>query len=416
MKKIFLIGLLLLALNIFAKAIDKIVAKVGSDIILQSELDQNFAQIKQFGQQDVSKMDVLNQIIESKLIIQKAENEDYSVDINKIRQETENYVEQIKSKYPSEEYFFNDLSKAGLTISDLKLQYKKSLKEQQLKQQIIMSEINRKINITDAELQDFYKEKKDLIPIRSEKDKIGMIMRKVEAGKETKKNKLNKINEIIEQLHEGKSFTKLAKELSDGPSGESGGNLGWIEKGMMVKSFEDAAFKLKVDEISDVVKTQFGYHVIKVTDKRHSEIKVKHILIKVEPSETDVKAVHILMENIIEKYNSGEEFATLAKSYSQDDSTAINNGIMGEFNQDEYPQIFKETLLKLNYGEISEVIEMEGILYLLAKLEKVESRPYTYSELYKELHEELSNIKREKLYTEFIKDLKKESFVQILID
>ncbi|MEA1972798.1 MAG: peptidylprolyl isomerase, partial [Candidatus Cloacimonadota bacterium] len=388
MKKIIFITLVLIVQTIFAKPIDKIVAKIGNEIVLQSELDQAFAQINQFGQQNISKLDVLDQIIESKLIIQKAEVDEYQVDINRIRQETEKYLEQVKAKYPSEEQFYNDLSKAGLTLSDLKIQYKNSLKEQQLKQRIIMNEINRKINITDAELQDYYKEKKDLMPIRPEKNKIGIIMRKVEAGKKTKKDNLSRINEIIEKLHDGKNFTKLAKKYSEGPSGKSGGNLGWVEKGMMVKSFEDAAFKLKVDEISDVVKTQFGYHVIKVTDKRYSEIKVKHILIKEQPSKVDIQAVNKLMQNIIVKYNSGIEFSQLAKTYSQDDSTAVNGGIMGEFSNDEYPQIFTDYLQNLDYGEVSEVIDIEGILYILAKLEKVESRPYKYSELYDELFEE----------------------------
>jgi len=416
MKKIIILLALLSVVLINAKTIDKIVAKVGDDIILQSELDQSFAQVKQFGQQNVSKLDVLNQMIESLLIIQKAEIDEYQVDINTIRQETEKYFEQIKSKYPSEKQFYNDLSQAGLTVSELKTQYKKSLKEQQMKQQIMMNEINRKIHITDAELQDFYKEKKDTIPIREEKDQIGMIMRKVEAGKQTKKLAIERINAIIEKLHEGNSFSKLAKQYSECPSSKNGGDLGWVERGMMVKSFEDAAFKLKVDEISDVVKTQFGYHVIKVVDKRYSEIKVKHILIKTEPSEKDIQAVHELLNNVIQKFKDGEDFGELAKTYSQDDSTAVRNGILGEFSKEDYPQIFSNEISKLNYGEISEVIDIQGILYILAKLKKVESRPFTYSELYDELNNELSSIKREKLYNEFIIELKKKAFVQILLD
>lgn len=417
MKKLSLILILLMAIICFqAEVVDKIVAKVGDEIILQNELEQNFAQMKQFSQENVSKIDVLNRMIESLLIIQKAKNEGYETDINRIRQETENYIRSIKSRYPTEKQFYNDLSKAGLTVSELKKQYRQSLKEQQLRQQIVANEINSKIHITDAELQDFYKEKKDSIPMRPAKDKIGLIMRKVEAGKETQKNALELINKIIERLSEGENFSRLAKEYSQGPSAVNGGELGWVEKGMMVKPFEDAAFRLKVDEISDVVKTQFGYHVIKVTAKRHSEIKVKHILIKNDPSENDIKAVNILMNQVRDKFINGEDFAKLAKTYSQDDSTAVRGGIMGEYTKAEYPQIFADYINNLDYGEISEVIDMDGILYLIAKLERVQSRPYTYAELYDQLYNELSSIKREKLYEDFIVKLKKESFVKILVD
>ena len=146
------------------------------------------------------------------------------------------------------------------------------------------------------------------IPNRPEMYKVGMIVRFIEAGEDTKNKVLLEINKIRDKLNEGADFAELADEYSDGPSASNGGNLGFFGKGMMVKPFEDAAFALMPGEISEVIETQFGYHIIKVLEKKGNEVNASHILKIVEATENDVQANIQLMEGVLQKLAEGEDF------------------------------------------------------------------------------------------------------------
>lgn len=108
----------------------------------------------------------------------------------------------------------------------------------------------------------------------------GKLEEKISKDEVLNKDKKNKAEEILTRIKNGEDFAKLAKEFSEDPSAADGGNLGWFEKGKMVQEFENAAFALKPGEVSGIVRTQYGYHIIKVNDKKDNEISASHILIK----------------------------------------------------------------------------------------------------------------------------------------
>ncbi len=416
MKKILVIVInLLVAIQIFAVNLDKIVAKVGDEIILKSDLEKNINQLKAMNNipKGVSKLDVLNKMIETKLVIQKAKENNYSVDNLKVEELANNQLKQIEAKFPDHQTFLKELKKANLNPVDLKEYYKKMITEQKLKDQIIQNEIKSKVHVTSAEVEEFYNEKKDSLPLRPEMDKIGMIMRTVKPSKETDKTAFKAINKIVDELNNGADFAELAKKESDDYSGKNGGDLGFFSRGMMVKPFEDAAFSLQPGQISKVVKTRFGYHVIKMEEKRGDEIRVRHILKLVKPTKLDIEAEMKLMDNIVSKIRAGADFSELAKTYSEDDSTAVRGGVLGEFPKDNYPELFKPYLTPLKYGECTDVIKQDNVLYIFKKLEKIPSRQYKFSEIENRIKDMAMANKEEELYKEWIKNIKKEAYIEI---
>ena len=416
---VILVYLLISVSLLGAIVVDKIVAKVGREVILKSELEQRKQELEAAGllQGNESDYDILYNMVEQKLVLLKAKNEGFTVNENELKSLAEQQIQQIASQFKTQHEFENYLRKeAGISVLELKEFYIKQLREEKLKNDIIQKEIKNKIHITEAEVQDYYNEHKEEIPLRPEMDEIGMIMRTVRPSEETRKKALLKINKIKDMLNEGADFSELAKKYSDCPSAKNGGDLGFVEKGTLVKPFEEAAFSLIPGEISEVVETKFGFHLIKLEEKKGNEIHVRHILIKVEPSQKDIEAETTLMENILKKLRNGENFYELAKTYSEDDSSAVRGGVIGEYTKEDYPELFKDYLVNLDYGEFTDLIKEDNILYIFGKLKKIPARPYTYEEIYDRLREMVISQKETELYENWIKGLLKENYVEILLD
>ncbi|MEA2096054.1 MAG: peptidylprolyl isomerase [Candidatus Cloacimonadota bacterium] len=419
MKKILLVIIALFFIALLpAEVVDKIIAKVGREIILKSDLEKRMQQLNASGtaMNNITQFDILNDMIEAKLIIQKAKEEEYEVDDQMIKEMAEDQIKQVASQFPSELEFKKELRGAGLSVPDLKDYYIEMMTEEQLKSQIIRHNIKSKIHITEGEVEEYYKENLVDIPPRPEMYKIGMIVRFIKAGKDTKEKVLVEINKIRDKVNEGADFAELAKEYSDGPSAANGGNLGFFGKGMMVKPFEAAAFALMPGEISEVIETQFGYHIIKVLEKKGNEVNASHILKIVEATEEDVQANIQLMEDVLQKLIDGEEFTELAKTYSEDEESAIKGGAIGEFTKDTFPEIFKKHLENLEVGENTGLVREQENFYIFSILNKIPEREYRYTEIFDKLKEMVTSQKEIELYGNWIKQLMHETYVEILIE
>lgn len=197
------------------------------------------------------KKNILEQIINYELLFQQAEKEKVKISQDDINLE----IDKIKDNFSSPEEFNEALKANKLTLTQLKDDIKR-----QLMIQYILEEARNKINITDDELLEYYNENQESF-FESKRIHARHIL--VETEEEAKS--------IIDQLKEGIiDFAELAKEKSICPSAENGGDLGFFAKGQMVKEFEDVSFSLEPGEISDIVKTEFGYHIIKCEEKKEA--------------------------------------------------------------------------------------------------------------------------------------------------
>ncbi|MEJ2033189.1 MAG: peptidylprolyl isomerase [Deltaproteobacteria bacterium] len=204
---------------------------------------------------------VLNKMIEGKLLFQKAQEEGTIVNDKAVADK----LAQIKTRFPNEEKFNQSMASMGVSEADLKSQIKQGLTIQKF----LDHKFIQKIKVSDKEAQKFYEENKDKFK-QPEMVRASHILIKCpkDADENTKKAARKKIEEIKKQLDQGADFAELAKKDSQGPSSSKGGDLGFFRRGQMVPAFEKAAFALKPGQVSDVVETQFGYHLIKVQEKK----------------------------------------------------------------------------------------------------------------------------------------------------
>ncbi|HDM10353.1 MAG: peptidylprolyl isomerase [Deltaproteobacteria bacterium] len=211
------------------------------------------------------KKNLLESLINRELLYQESQKRGITVD----EAEVEKQFQAVKKQYANDDTFKQALQRANYTESGVRSQLKRAIAIERF----IDQELKSKIKITDKEVKDYYDSHPDLFR-RPAQIRASHILVKLSANptKEEKEKALKEINEIKEKIRSGEDFGDLAKKYSDGPSAKRGGDLGFFSKGQMVKPFEDAAFALNVGQVSDVVETVFGYHLIKVTEKRPDTI------------------------------------------------------------------------------------------------------------------------------------------------
>lgn len=209
--------------------------------------------------------EVLNQLIDRILLFQDSKTRGIAIENSAVQAE----LSKLKGRFPNEDAFKNALAASNTTEADLTEKITEGLAIRQL----IDTHIAPNTTVTDKEAQSFYEENPDLFA-QDEQVKASHILIKLDpAADDVQKAKAKKeIEDLQKKLKEGAEFAQLAKEHSQGPSGPKGGDLGFFSRGQMVKPFENVAFELKVGEVSEIVETRFGYHLILVTEKKPTSV------------------------------------------------------------------------------------------------------------------------------------------------
>src|SRR3989338_3019969 len=205
---------------------------------------------------------IIDDLVGRELLIQNCNKIGIKITDDELNKE----LSAIKSRFPNEEQFNHVIKSKNLTIDEVKSDVKKALAIKNL----MKNEIEDKISINEKAVDEYYKNNSSKF-VEGESVKASHILVNADksSSKEEKDKARKKIDGLLIRVKKGEDFAKLAKENSDDPgSGQNGGDLGFFGKGMMVPNFEKAAFSLNKGEVSDVVETEFGYHIIKMVDKK----------------------------------------------------------------------------------------------------------------------------------------------------
>jgi peptidyl-prolyl cis-trans isomerase C len=255
---------------------DDTVAFVNGTKLSRTALDQEVSAIQQrmqMGGQTLSAEQsselqgtVLDRMIDRELLFQASKKEGVKIEEKSISEE----IAKFKGQFPSDEAFKETLTNMQLTEEDLKGEFGRGLAIQEFVEKSIIS----KIAVSDDDIKKFYDENKDEFR-QAEQVRASHILVSIaeNADEATKKAAREKIVDLQKQIKGGADFAELAKTNSQCPSSAMGGDLGYFTKGRMVKPFEDAAFGLKNGEVSDIVETNFGFHLIKVTDRKEESMQ-----------------------------------------------------------------------------------------------------------------------------------------------
>lgn len=247
------------------------VAVVNGSVITQAEFDGEMTRVRERflrkgrplsdSQLSQVKKDVLENLISIELLYQETQKRGIQVDEATVNEQ----LSTLKKRFPSEAEFESAMRKMNLSEPAIKSQFKREMAIQQL----IDEQFTQKAAVSEDEIKTFYESRLDSFK-QPEQVRARHILMKVDPqADESQRAEARKKLEMIQQkLQKGEDFEALAKEYSEGPSNAKGGDLGYFGRGQMAKPFEEAAFALRSGEVSDIVETKFGYHLIEVIDRK----------------------------------------------------------------------------------------------------------------------------------------------------
>lgn len=313
--------------------LDKIIARVDDKIVLQSELEFRFLQEKSRQKSAVDesalRCEVLRQLIIEKMLIVKAETDSVTVDDDAVENQVDNRLRVMISQFGSEEKL---VEAYGKTIDEWKNTFREPVR-QQLMVERMQDEIKRSVKVTPEEVKKFFKRiPQDSLPFFSKEVQIGQIVRMPKANEKQKLYYKTKLQELKDRIGNGEDFGKLAAEFSEDPgSAAQGGTLGYVKRGEMVPEFEAEAMRLKPGELSNIIETEYGFHLIQLLDKRGAEYNARHILLKPVPSEEDFKATEKFLDSLANRIRLDSiSFEKAAKDFSEDKRTAASGGFLSD--------------------------------------------------------------------------------------
>jgi peptidyl-prolyl cis-trans isomerase SurA len=420
------IFLTLLFLFIFAgisysqKEGDRIIAIVGNDVMLESDLQyqvQLYMRQNQLSQVNpILIQQVFQQLLNEKILVAKAEQDSIEIKPEEIAKELDYRLKSLLEQFGTEERIEQVY---GMSVGKIRLVLKDDLEKKMKADRVKRKKFPGGIKVTDKEVKEFYSQYKDSLPkAREEYEILNIsIIRKV--TDDEKMLAKEKAQLILDSILRGADFSEMAKRHSvDLQSAKEGGNLGYARRGMFVPAFEDMAYSLKPGEISPLVETEFGYHIIRLNEKNNDQINVSHILIDFPKLESnDLQTISFLKELRADIEANKLTFEEAAKKYSQDPETALKEGYLGFVTIDKLDSSLYVSLKAMQPKDITgptKIGDNKNYSYELIKLKSINpEHKLTLETDYDKVKRFAEYFKETAEVEKWVEEIKKNIFVEI---
>jgi len=421
MKKYFFFLLLFIFPELIAQqSIDKVIAVVDNEIILKSELEYQInllaAQRKIDPKTPALREQVLKMLIDEKLVYAQAGLDSITASEDEIGKQIEYQVNQLLQQYGSKERVEQMYN---LSLEKIKRELRDDVRKNIMIQKMQEKKFGQ-VESTRREVEDFFGQFKDSLGVIPEKVKISHIFKNPQTSSTLKNKYKMQAQAILDSIKGGADFAELAKKYSEDPgSAAQGGDLGFVKRGVFYPEFESAAYALKEKQLSEVTESPVGFHIIQLLEKRGESIHTRHILIKIKADdESDLNTIETLTEirdSIVRKMGTFFEFA---KKYSDDKETVNLGGQLGSLYLNQLDKALLDVVGKLKENEISypKRVNYAGASYgyhIVWLEKKIPQHKPSIEVDYTELKKLSDEYKKQKLYGQWLEELKSKIFWEI---
>ena len=401
--------------------IDRIVALVEQTVITEKELNDRIKTlVNQLNKQkieipptDVLQKQMLERMVLEKLQISFAQQTGLKVEDALLDKTIERIAEQNKLDLAE---FKKALASEGMSFR----RFREDLRNEILLSRLKEREVDSKLSITEAEVENYL----SLQSKEQQSDEYNLSHILIRTPEDASPNKLaelkRKADDAFNQIKSGKDFAQVSAALSDAPNALEGGQLGWKNITQLPSLFADAVRNLKPGQTTEILRSANGFHIIKLNERRGgssplviTQSHLRHILIKVSEV-TSEKEAKQRMEIIRERAEHGEDFAELAKQYSED-SSASNGGDLGWVNPNENLPELDRAMEKLAIAEISPIIKSQFGIHIIQVTERRQQDMSKEAAKLK-ARQEIRARKSDEAYQDWIRELRDKAFVEIRLE
>lgn len=417
------------------QVVDKVVAVVGKNIILQSDVESQYVQYRMQGVAEgnasAMRCAILEELLFQKLMLNQAEMDSLTVTDAEVDAELNRRISELIGRAGSQEKLESIFNR---TMNEIKEELRRVVKERMLQEQV-RAGIIKNAAVAPAEVKSFFNSMPaDSIPMVDTEYEIMQIVKRPPVSIDEKLKIKNELYQIRKRILDGESFSTMAILYSEDPgSATKGGELGFTGRGEWAPEFEAAAFNLRDGEISEVVETQFGFHIIQLIERRGEYVNCRHILLTAKvPVEALEKAQHELDSAAALIRNGAMTFEEACKKFSDDESKTnggyIANpmggnriGLQDIQGMEVYFPEFKNlafVISKLSEGEVSDPVPMttndNKDAFRLVMVKKIhQAHKANLTDDYSKIQAWALNQKQQTLIQQWIRDNAKKAFIRI---
>jgi len=397
--------------------IDRIIAVVDKEIITESELQERVALVALQNRIDPKQPELRNQILDGmiteKLILAQAILDSVTVTEAEItqalEQQLQNIVRQAGSEQRVEQYY-------GMPLSRIRREFRDDMRKQLLVQRVRQTR-EANLLVSRREVEEFFSTYRDSLPQVPEQYQLSNIFVVPKPDSAIEAEIRRKLQSVLDSIRAGGDFADFARRYSQDGTAASGGDLGWAKRGTFVTEFEAAAFSLTEKGISGIVKTEFGFHLIQLLERRGESVHTRHILLRVEKGAASDSAAIILLRELRSRALAGEPFAELAKKYSEDEETKALGGDLGTVTLDQLAPEFVEVVETMKSGEISEpqrVTLKNSYGYQIVWVrQRIPAHAMNLEDDYRRVEQVALFFRRNRVNTEWVEELKKSIYWEV---
>lgn len=420
-------AIMVFAVTAFSYGIDKldgVAAIVGDSIILNSELDA-YVMMRTTGAGSTApdsasiprlRKQYLQELIDGKvLIVHAAKDTTIIVSNDEVETALSAHIQQILAQNNiTTDVLEKELKeKYGIGLSKFRAQLRTQFREQLVKQKVQQEYVSA-VAISRNDVESFYAQYKDSLPTIGESVLLSKIAILLKPADSLRQAAYAKITSIKRRLDNGEDFAALAKQFSEDPSAENGGDLGFVKKGTLNElRFEEMVFSLDVGRISDVFESRLGFHIVMTVAKKDQMVHVRQIFVAVSPPKAAIDHAMALLDSIKSHAGSQADFADAAKKFSTDNPTKSKAGRVGWVPVYSLPDPVRVAIDSLKPGQLSVPLR-DGNEFSLYRIdERVQSRALTLADDYDLLSEKTKEIMAQKKLLDLVKKWRREVYVDV---
>jgi len=405
--------------------VEGIVAVIGDEMILKSELDAytvlrlNELNIKldSVGAElPKYRKKFLNELIDGKVLLVHAKYDTtVSVTNDELNRAVENHFTMIlrQNNLTSDSLEAILLREQGMTLAKFKAEARTAIREQLLKQKVQRQYVSP-IKVSRRDVEEFFSQYHDSLPRAGESVFLSKLAIAVSPPASVRQAAWEKILSIKQKLLNGADFAEMAHRYSESPEGVSGGDLGFIEKGTLnLIAFEQRAFSLSSGQTSDPFETPLGFHIINVLERENQKVHVRQILIKIAPPSEQVNKITNLLDSIRTNCIKSADFIAAVRNYSTDSHSKVRDGRIGWYSVLDLPGPLRAAVDTLGPGAITPVLNDINEFAVYRINDRVKERPLSLEDDWQFLADKAQKIMEQKKLIELVSRWRHQVYISV---